>query len=46
MTHSGEETDEFSSALRVKVANGKITLWNWFEDSLEVSRKYHGTSAG
>lgn len=46
LTHSGEETEEFSFALRVKVANGKITLWNWFEDSQEVSRKYHGTSAG
>lgn len=42
LTHSGKETNVFSYALRVKVLDGKIILWNWFEDSLEVSKKYHG----
>ncbi|RKR15396.1 hypothetical protein CLV91_1481 [Maribacter vaceletii] len=41
LTHSGKDTKEFTYALRVKVKNGKIILWNWFEDSLEVSKTYH-----
>jgi len=40
-TKSNQETKEFSWALRVKVKDGKIILWNWFEDSFEVSRAYH-----
>ncbi|MEL6534539.1 MAG: nuclear transport factor 2 family protein [Bacteroidota bacterium] len=40
-TKSGEETGEFTFALRVKVKDGKIVLWNWLEDSYEVSQKYH-----
>jgi len=38
---SGAETKEFTYALRVKVKDGKIILWNWFEDSFEVSRAFH-----
>lgn len=39
---SGKETNEFPFALRVKVKDGKIILWNWFEDSYEVSKAFHG----
>jgi ketosteroid isomerase-like protein len=42
LTNSGQETQEFTYALRVKVKDGQIILWNWFEDSYEVSRAYHG----
>ena len=38
---SNQETTEFTFALRVKVANGKIVLWNWLEDSYAVSNAYH-----
>jgi len=41
LTNSGQTTDEFTYALRVKIKDGKIILWNWFEDSLEVSRAFH-----
>jgi len=41
LTNSGQETEEFTYALRVKVKDGKVILWNWFEDSYEVSRAYH-----
>ena len=41
LTKSGEKTKKFSFALRVKVKDGKIIFWNWFEDSFEVSRAYH-----
>ncbi|WP_422861964.1 nuclear transport factor 2 family protein [Flagellimonas sp. W118] len=41
LSHSNKETKEFTYALRVKVKDGKIILWNWFEDSLEVSKTYH-----
>ncbi len=40
-THSGADTGEFAFALRAKVRNGKIILWNWFEDSYAVSKAYH-----
>ena len=40
---SNQETTEFTFALRVKVANGKIVLWNWLEDSYAVSQSYHKT---
>ncbi len=43
-TKSGQETTEFTFALRVKVKDGKIILWNWLEDSFAVSEAYH--SAG
>ena len=42
LTNSNTETNEFTYALRVKVKDGKIILWNWFEDSFEVSKAYHG----
>ena len=38
---NGQETKEFTFALRVKVKDGKIVLWNWFEDSFEVSRAFN-----
>ncbi len=40
LTGSNKETNEFTYALRVKVKDGKIILWNWFEDSYEVSKTY------
>ena len=40
-TQSNTQTQEFSFALRVKVKEGKIILWNWFEDSYQVSKSYH-----
>ena len=43
LTNSGQQTEEFTYALRVKVKDGKIILWNWFEDSFEVSRAFHNT---
>jgi len=41
LTKSNQKTDEFSWSLRVKVKDGKVILWNWFEDSFEVSQAYH-----
>ena len=41
-TKSGKEIGEFTFALRAKVSNGKVILWNWFEDSFAVSQAYHG----
>ena len=41
-THSGKDIGDFTFALRAKVANGKVVLWNWFEDSYSVSQAYHG----
>ncbi|SEB42063.1 hypothetical protein SAMN04489761_0605 [Tenacibaculum sp. MAR_2009_124] len=41
LKHSGKKTKEFTYALRVKIKDGKIILWNWFEDSFEVSKAYH-----
>ena len=41
LTHSNQKTEEFTYALRVKVKDGKVILWNWFEDSYEVSRAYN-----
>lgn len=40
---SNQETTEFTFALRVRVTNGKIVLWNWLEDSYAVSQSYHNT---
>ena len=42
LTKSGKETTEVNYALRVKVKDGKVILWNWFEDSYAVSNAYHG----
>ena len=41
-THSGKEIGDFTFALRAKVKDGKIVLWNWFEDSFAVSNAYNG----
>jgi len=40
-THSGKEIGDFTFALRAKVKNGKVVLWNWFEDSYAVSQAYN-----
>ena len=40
-THSGAEIGDFTFALRAKVRDGKVVLWNWFEDSYAVSQAYH-----
>lgn len=40
-TRSGQEIGEFTFALRAKVRDGQVVLWNWFEDSFAVSRAYH-----
>ena len=42
MTGSGAETDLFTFALRAKARDGKVVLWNWFEDAYAVSRAFHG----
>ena len=39
---SGKEIGEFTFALRAKVLDGKLVLWNWFEDSYAISKAYHG----
>lgn len=41
-TASGKEIGDFTFALRAKVRDGKVILWNWFEDSFAVSKAYHG----
>jgi len=41
-TKSGKEIGQFNFALRAKVLDGKVVLWNWFEDSYAVSKAYHG----
>ena len=41
-THSGKEIGEFTFALRAKVHDGQVVLWNWFEDSFAISTAYHG----
>lgn len=40
-TKSGKETGVFTFALRAKVRDGQVVLWNWFEDSFAVSEAYH-----
>lgn len=40
-THSGKEIGDFTFALRAKVRDGKVVLWNWFEDSFAVSQAYN-----
>lgn len=42
LNKSSKSTPEFTWALRVKVKDGKVILWNWLEDSFEVSKAYHG----
>lgn len=41
-TNTGQNTGEFTFALRAKVRDGQLILWNWFEDSFAVSQAYHG----
>ena len=41
LTNTGEQTKEFTYALRVKTKDGKVILWNWFEDSVEVARAFN-----
>jgi len=41
MTGSGKEIGEFVFALRAKVRDGKVVLWNWVEDSFAVSQAFH-----
>lgn len=41
-TKTGEETDMFTFALRAKVRDGQVVLWNWLEDSYAVAKAYHG----
>jgi len=41
-TKSGKEIGDFTFALRAKVRDGKVVLWNWFEDSYAVSQAFHG----
>jgi hypothetical protein len=40
-TKSGREIGDFTFALRAKVRDGQVVLWNWFEDSFAVSQAYH-----
>ena len=40
-TQSGQTIGEFSFALRAKVRDGQVVLWNWFEDSFALSQAYH-----
>lgn len=41
ITHSGAEIGAFTFALRAKVLDGKVVLWNWFEDSFAVSKPHN-----
>lgn len=41
LTKSNQKTEPFTWALRVKIKDGKVILWNWFEDSFAVSQAYH-----
>jgi len=43
-TNSGQSTGEFTFALRAKVTDGQVVLWNWFEDTFAISQAYHGRS--
>ena len=40
-TKTDREIGEFTFALRAKVKDGKVILWNWFEDSFAMSQAYH-----
>jgi ketosteroid isomerase-like protein len=40
-TKSGKEIGDFTFALRAKVRDGQVVMWNWFEDSFAVSQAYH-----
>lgn len=38
---TGKEIGSFTFALRAKVRDGQVVLWNWLEDSFAVSQAYH-----
>lgn len=40
MAKSGKETGNFTFALRAKVRDGKVVLWNWLENSYAISEAY------
>lgn len=42
LTKSGKESGAFTFALRAKVRDGQVVLWNWLEDSYAVSTAFHG----
>ena len=42
LSGTGIETEPFFFALRAKVRDGQVVLWNWFEDSYAVSNAHHG----
>jgi ketosteroid isomerase-like protein len=41
LTKSGQESGVFTFALRAKVRDGQVVVWNWFEDSFAISQAYH-----
>lgn len=43
-TKTGQDTGDFTFALRAKVRGGQLVLWHWFEDSFAISQAYHGRS--
>ncbi len=40
LTQSGKDSGIFTFALRAKVRDGQVVLWNWFEDSYLISNAY------
>ena len=40
-TKTGQATGDFSFALRAKVRDDQVVLWQWFEDSFAVSQAYN-----
>ena len=42
LTKTGQDTGDFTFALRAKVRDGQVVLWHWFEDSFAISQAYHG----
>ena len=42
-TKLGQEADDFTFAMRTKVRDGQVILWNWFEDIFPVSQAFHAT---
>ena len=47
-TSTGQSTGEFTFALRSKVRNGQVVLWNWLEDSFarEIAEREDPCVAG
>lgn len=41
-TKSDKEIGDFTFAMRAKVNDGKLVLWNFLEDSYAVSKAFHG----